>query len=137
MRRFRSVIYVRPWAEMNAHWSPYLPGSSSKRAGNARTMSRVAAPVRFFPQACGRESEIRSSIRTSAANPRNTPIDRLWPRQGSDGRSRLRRRARNGRIQLGRQQTTGGDAWLEFEELFADGYRTLTALDATFTGVGL
>lgn len=131
MKRFPADIYVRPWAEMNAYWSPYQPGTKRPRAGSlAEFKSAWHHLYDFF-----RDRGVRNL--KFVFNPdvgqdhRNVPIKELWPgRDPKDGHGYVDVLGMDG-YNWGDSKQQGGESWLEFEEVFAQGYRELTALDET------
>jgi hypothetical protein len=122
MRRFPHTIYVRPWAELNAHWSPYLPGSERPSAGSIEEFKRAWRHLYEFFRS--REvHNLRFVFNVDAGSePGNADIREIWPGAryvdvlGIDG------------YNWGESGRAGGNAWLEFDAIFADTYRLLTSL---------
>ena len=122
MQRFPHEIYVRPWAEMNADWSPYRPGSTQPLAGSVEEFKAAwRYLVRFF--------RVRGVAHLhfvfnpdAAVDSDHIAIDQIWPGAeyvdvlGIDG------------YNWGESGQPGGNLWLEFEAVFAPMYQTLTRL---------
>jgi hypothetical protein len=129
MKRFPGQIYVRPWAEMNAHWSPYQPGSKAPRAGSIAEFKAAWRYLYDFFRARGVHNLKFVFTPDVGVDARNVPIRQLWPgRDPKDGHGYVDVLGMDG-YNWGDSKKRGGDEWLEFEEVFAEGYRELTALD--------
>jgi hypothetical protein len=125
MARFPGEIYVRPWAEMNAPWSAWLPGSGRPRAGTREEFKAAWRHLVGFFRARGVRN-LRFVFSPDAAEDASTvPVAELWPGQefvdllGIDG------------YNWGDGGPRGKSSWREFEAIFADMYRRLTALHPT------
>jgi hypothetical protein len=129
MKRFPYTIYVRPWAEMNAYWSPYQPGSKRPRAG---TLNEFKAAWRYlYDFFRNRDVHNLKFVFTPdvGTDPRNVPIKDLWPgRDPKDGHGYVDVLGMDG-YNWGDSKSAGGEEWREFEDLFAEMYAVLTALD--------
>jgi hypothetical protein len=130
MRRFPYDIYVRPWAEMNAEWSPYQPGSGRPRAGS---IEEFRAAFRYLHDFFWRRGvrNLKFVFNPDVTNePTDVPITALWPGTDPvDGHSYVDVLGIDG-YNWGDSFEKGGTTWTEFDELFRDAYATLTALDA-------
>ncbi|HEX6243768.1 MAG TPA: glycosyl hydrolase [Polyangiales bacterium] len=122
MRRFPHEIYVRPWAEMNASWSPYLPGSSQPLAGSVDEFKAAWRYLVTFFRTRGVHN-LRFVFNPDAANDSDhIPVDQIWPGSefvdvlGIDG------------YNWGDSGPGGGNVWLEFEAVFRHMYDDLTRL---------
>jgi hypothetical protein len=129
MRRFPYDIYVRPWAEMNANWSPYHPGSDSKRAG---TREEFRAAFRylydFFRHRGIHNLKFVFNVDVSD-DPTDAPIPELWPgKDPVDGHTYVDVLGIDG-YNWGTSFRPGGNQWKEFDDLFRPAYDALTALD--------
>jgi len=125
MKRFPYVIYVRPWAELNAHWSPYRPGSNKVQAGSVEDFKRAWRHLVDFFRA-RQVHNLRFVFNPDASvEEANVPIASIWPGQqyvdvlGIDG------------YNWGESKLPHGNTWQEFEVVFADMYSVLTALHPT------
>lgn len=125
MKRFPYTIYVRPWAEMNAHWSPYRPGSSELRAGSVDDFKRAWRHLYGFFRVRGVRN-LRFVFNPDASlEEANVPIASIWPGQeyvdvlGIDG------------YNWGDSKLPHGNVWQEFEHVFAGMYQVLTGLHET------
>jgi mannan endo-1,4-beta-mannosidase len=125
VKRFGQVIYVRPWAEMNAGWSPYKPGSTGPLAG---TVDEFKAAWRylysFFKQR--KVKNLRFVFNTdSAIDSDHVELSTIWPGAeyidvlGIDG------------YNWGYSGVPNRNTWLEFDEVFASMYASMTALHPT------
>lgn len=125
MKRFPHEIYVRPWAEMNAYWSPYLPGSSQPRAGSVDEFKAAwRYLVSFFRQRGVKN--LRFVFNPDASmEAGNVPVPDIWPGVeyvdvlGIDG------------YNWGESGRPGGHTWTEFDAVFAPMYEVLTSLHPT------
>jgi mannan endo-1,4-beta-mannosidase len=129
MRGFPHEIYVRPWAEMNASWSPYQPGSKSPRAG---TLDEFKAAWRylhdFFRHRGVRNLKFVFNPDVTQ-NADDVEITALWPgRDPRDAHPYAEVLGIDG-YNWGESGPGGHEDWVEFAELFRETYRTLTALD--------
>jgi hypothetical protein len=129
MRRFPSEIYVRPWAEMNAYWSPYQPDSGRPCAGTLAEFKQAWRYLYdFFRQRGVRNLRFVFNPDVSD-DPRNVPITALWPGGDAAGdHSYVDVLGLDG-YNWGDSGDPGGKSWLEFEEIFRDAYRIVTQLD--------
>ncbi len=129
MKRFPYVIYVRPWAEMNAYWSPYQPGSRRPRAGSIEEFKAAWRHLYdFFRQRDVHNLKFVFNPDVGK-DPQNTPIADLWPgHDPKDGHGYVDVLGMDG-YNWGDSQKQGGEEWVEFEQLFEEGYHVLTALD--------
>jgi len=125
MRKFPHTIYVRPWGEMNAEWSPWQPGSGRPRAG---THAQFVAAWRHVRDLFEREQvdNLKLVFNPDASDwETSTRIPEIWPGSeyvdvlGIDG------------YNWGKGVPGGPGTWREFEEIFADMYAILTALHPT------
>ncbi|HEX4335830.1 MAG TPA: glycosyl hydrolase [Polyangiaceae bacterium] len=129
MKHFNGVIYVRPWAEMNAHWSPYMPGSKEPRAGTVAEFKSAWRHLYDFFRARNVTNLKFVFTPDVGHDPRDVPIKELWPgHDPKDGHGYVDVLGMDG-YNWGDSKQTGGDEWLEFEEVFRQGYRELTSLD--------
>lgn len=122
MRRFPHEIYVRPWAELNADWSPYRPGSASPSAGSIDEFKAAWRYLVGYFRARA-VSNLRFVFNPDAAvDSDHVAIAQIWPGAeyvdvlGIDG------------YNWGESGRKGGNTWLEFEALFAPMYEALTRL---------
>jgi hypothetical protein len=122
MKRFPHEIYVRPWAEMNAHWSPYRAGSGRPAAGSAEEFKQAWRHLVGFFRARN-VLNLRFVFNPDAALEQgNADIREIWPGQdyvdvlGIDG------------YNWGESGQPGGNVWLEFDAIFGEMYRLLTSL---------
>jgi hypothetical protein len=130
MKGFPYAIYVRPWAEMNAYWSPYQPGSKRPRAGTLQEFKAAWRHLYDFFRVRDVHNLKFVFAPDVGEDPRNVPIPELWPgRDPKDGHGYVDVLGMDG-YNWGDSKQQGGEAWREFEELFAEGYRVLTTLDA-------
>jgi hypothetical protein len=126
MRAFPHDIYVRPWAEMNANWSPYRPGSDQPLAGSVDEFKAAWRYLVTFFRSRGVHN-LRFVFCPDAAvdDSDHVPIAQIWPGQeyvdvlGIDG------------YNWGESGRPGGNTWQEFEAVFAPMYATLTGLHQT------
>jgi Glycosyl hydrolase family 26 len=125
MKRFRHEIYVRPWAEMNADWSPYHPGSGGARAGSVAEFKAAWRYLYTFFKTRGVDN-LRFVFNPDAAvDSDHAALAEIWPGAefvdvlGIDG------------YNWGESGRPGGNTWLEFEAVFGPMYQTLTALHPT------
>lgn len=122
MKRFRHEIYVRPWAEMNAEWSPYRPGSEGPRAGSVAEFKAAWRYLYTFFKQRGVHN-LRFVFNPDAAMESSiTPPAEIWPGEeyvdvlGLDG------------YNWGDSGKPGGNKWTEFEAVFGPMYKSLIAL---------
>jgi hypothetical protein len=129
MKSFPYDIYVRPWAEMNAYWSPYQPGSGQPCAGSVDEFRQAWRYLYdFFRQRGVRNLRFVFNPDVSD-DPRNVPIAALWPgNDPSDAHGYVDVLGLDG-YNWGDSGEPGGKTWLEFDEIFRDAYRALTQLD--------
>jgi len=123
MRRFPYTIYVRPWAEMNAEWSPWQPGSGRPRAGTHEEFVRA---WRHVVDLFRREKveNLRFVFNPDASDwETSTRIPAIWP--GSDYVDVLGIDGYN----WGKGKPGGPGEWRDFEAIFQPMYDILTALD--------
>jgi hypothetical protein len=119
---FGAPIYVRPWAEMNGDWQPYMPDRLGTRpAGGTPKEFRAAwRHVVATVRAAGGTS-IRWVFNPYAATYRGTAdVRRLWP-----GRGHVDVLGLDGYNWGGGRQ----GPWRSFEATFRPMYRLLTRLD--------
>jgi hypothetical protein len=130
MKQFPYDIYVRPWAEMNAPWSPYEPGTNGPRAGTVEEFKQAWRHLYDFFWRRGVEN-LRFVFNVDVTEePGTIPIEQIWPgTDPEDGHGYVDVLGMDG-YNWGESGIRGGDRWQEFEELFRDSYRTLTKLDA-------
>jgi mannan endo-1,4-beta-mannosidase len=129
MRLFPHDIHVRPWAEMNAHWSPYQPTSGRRRAGTVDEFKRAWRYLHDFFRVRGVKNIKFVFSPDVSDEPGDIPLRDLWP--GSDPRDG------HGYVDVlgvdgynwGESGTAGGTRWQEFDDLFRRAYAQLTALD--------
>ena len=131
LRRFPYDIYVRPWAEMNATWSPYHPGSGQPRAGS---IGEFRAAFRhlydFFRRRGVRNLKFVFNVDVSD-DPADLPFTVLWPgKDPVDGHTYVDVLGIDG-YNWGNSGTQGGNVWTEFDDLFRQTYDRLTTLDAS------
>lgn len=129
MKRFPSDIYVRPWAEMNANWSPYQPGTNKRQAGSIDEFKAAWRHLYDFFRERG-VANLKFVFNPDVdADARNVPFEELWPgKDPKDGHGYVDVLGLDG-YNWGDSGRDDGEDWLEFEALFAKGYRTLTSLD--------
>jgi hypothetical protein len=125
MKRFGHEIYVRPWAEMNADWSPYRPGSRGPRAGSVAEFKAAWRYLYTFFRTRGIDN-LRFVFNPDAAlDSDHGTLAEIWPGAefvdvlGIDG------------YNWGESGRPGGNTWLEFEAVFGPMYQSLTALHPT------
>jgi Glycosyl hydrolase family 26 len=123
MKAFGHDLYVRPWGEMNASWSPWRPGSTEKRAGTIDEFKEAFRYLHdFFAKRGVRNLKLVFNPDASMEST-HVPVAELWPGKGYvdvlgiDG------------YNWGESGQPGGNVWQEFEEIFAGMYGALTALD--------
>jgi hypothetical protein len=122
MAKYPHDIYVRPWAEMNAHWSPYQPGSGRPLAGSVDEFKAAWRHVVTFFRSRGIRN-LRFVFNADAStDPTNTDVREIWP--GSEYVDVLGIDGYN-------WGDGGGERWQEFDEIYRDMYGILTELDAT------
>jgi hypothetical protein len=130
MKAYPYDIYVRPWAEMNAHWSPYQPTSGRRRAG---TIAEFRAAWRYlfdFFRQRGVENLKFVFAPDVSTDDANVPVDQLWPgKDPLDGHGYVDVLGIDG-YNWGDSGVAGSSTWQEFDELFRDAYDALTKLDA-------
>lgn len=122
MRAFPHTIYVRPWAEMNAEWSPWQPGSGRARAGTHDEFVRAWRHVRDYFRARGIDN-LKFVFNPDASDwETSTRIAQIWPGDdyvdvlGIDG------------YNWGKGHPGGPGEWVEFEAIFERMYAILTGL---------
>lgn len=122
MRRFPHAIYVRPWAEMNASWSPYRAGSGRPGAGSSEEFKQAWRHLYDFFRARGVDN-LRFVFNTDAElEEGSADVREIWPGAGYvdvlgiDG------------YNWGESGLPGGNRWLEFDAIFTPMYRLLTSL---------
>ena len=122
MKRFPHEIYVRPWAEMNASWSPYKPGTGRASAGSVEEFKLAWRHLYAFFRDRGVRN-LRFVFNTDAAlEEGDTDIGEIWPGKeyvdvlGIDG------------YNWGESGLPGGSRWVEFDGVFGNMYRVLTSL---------
>lgn len=125
MKKYPHDIYVRPWGEMNAEWSPWQPGTTRPRAGTPAQFIAAWRHVRdFFRQQ--RVHNLKFVFNPDASDyEANTRIPTIWPGAeyvdvlGIDG------------YNWGLGRPGGPGAWEEFEDVFSRMYQVLTELHPT------
>jgi hypothetical protein len=131
MQAFPYDIYVRPWAEMNAHWSPYQPDSGRARAG---TLAEFRAAFRYLHDFFWKRGvrNLKFVFNPDVSDdPQDVPLADLWPGTDPvDGHAYVDVLGMDG-YNWGDSFTKGGSSWQEFDELFRKSYDQLTALDPT------
>lgn len=125
MKKFPHTIYVRPWGEMNADWSPWQPGSGRPRAGTAAEFVAAWRHVHDLFARAG-VTNLKFVFNPDAQNDETTvDVRTIWPGAeyvdvlGIDG------------YNWGKGVPGGWGTWQEFEEIFTPMYRVLTALHPT------
>jgi hypothetical protein len=123
MRRFPHQIYVRPWAEMNASWSPYRAGSGRPGAGSAEEFKQAWRHLYDFFRARGVHN-LRFVFNTDAELEQGSAdvVHEIWP--GADYVDVLGIDGYN----WGESGLPGGNSWREFDAIFTPMYRLLTSL---------
>jgi hypothetical protein len=129
MRHFPYDIYVRPWAEMNAHWSPFQPGSGRPRAGSIEEFRAAFRYLHEFFRKHGVHN-VKFVFNPDITNePGDVAIAELWPGTDPvDGHPYAEVLGLDG-YNWGDSFVKGGTTWTEFDELFRDAYAAITALD--------
>lgn len=129
LRQFPHEIYVRPWAEMNASWSPYHPGSGLPRAGSAEEFRAAFRHLYdFFRRRGVHNLKFVFNVDVSD-DPEDSPFTDLWPgKDPVDGHAYADVLGLDG-YNWGNSGTQGGNVWTEFEDVFQRAYERLTALD--------
>ncbi len=122
MRRFPYRIYVRPWAEMNAEWSPWQPGSGRARAGTHEEFVKAWHHMRDLFRRQGVDNLLFVFNVDASDWDTSTRVPAIWP--GSDYVDVLGIDGYN----WGRGKPGGPGEWREFEAIFAPMYRILTEL---------
>ena len=122
MKSFPATIYVRPWAEMNAEWSPWQPGSGRPRAGTHAQFVAAWRHVRDYFRTRGVDN-LKFVFNPDASDwDTSTRIPAIWPGSeyvdvlGIDG------------YNWGKGKPGGPGEWRDFESIFAPMYGILTAL---------
>lgn len=129
MLGFPYDIYVRPWAEMNAYWSPYQPGSGRACAGTIAEFKQAWRYLYDFFRKRGVRNLHFVFNPDVSDDERNVPIPALWPGNDAlDGHGYVDVLGLDG-YNWGESGEPGGHVWLEFEEIFRDPYRVITELD--------
>lgn len=119
MRAFPYTVYVRPWGEMNAPWSPWQPDSGRNRAGTRAEFVAAWRHLRTFFRARGVDNLKFVFNPDAASGDGSTPVGDIWPGAehvdvlGIDGYN---------------WGTGPHEQWRAFEEIFAGMYAELTAL---------
>jgi hypothetical protein len=125
MSTYPHEIYVRPWAEMNAWWSPYQPGSKQPLAGSIEEFKAAWRYVYTFFRSRGVRNLHFVFNPDASMEPTNVDVREIWPGAqyvevlGIDG------------YNWGDSGSAGGERWQEFDDIFRDMYGVLTALDET------
>jgi hypothetical protein len=139
MRQFPHDIHVRPWAEMNAHWSPYQPTSGRRRAGTLDEFKQAWRYLYDFFRVRGvRNIKFVFSPDVSSEPGDIRPRD-LWPgKDARDGHGYVDvlgvdgyNWGASGKASGTDSGTHSGTQWQEFDDLFRHAYGALTALDPT------
>lgn len=129
MRRFPYDIHVRPWAEMNAHWSPYQPTSGRRRAGTLEEFKRAWRYLYDFFRVRGVRNIKFVFTPDVSSEPDDIPLGDLWPgRDPRDGHGYVDVLGLDG-YNWGDSGRPHGTTWKEFDDLFRDAYAALAALD--------
>jgi hypothetical protein len=122
MQSFPGEIYVRPWAEMNAPWSPYRADSGSPRAGTREEFKEAWRHLVKYFRTRG-INNLRFVFSPDASEDADTvPVSSVWPGMeyvdvlGIDG------------YNWGNGGPAGKSSWREFEAIFAPMYQRLSAL---------
>ena len=125
MQKHPGEIYVRPWAEMNAPWSPYKPDSDSSRAGTREEFKEAWRHLVKFFRTRG-INNLRFVFSPDATEDADTvAVASVWPGTeyvdvlGIDG------------YNWGDGGPLGKSSWREFDAIFADMYQRLSALTPT------
>jgi hypothetical protein len=129
MRRFPHDIYVRPWAEMNATWSPYQPASGRARAGSLEEFRAAFRYLHDFFRTRG-VTNVKIVFNPDVSeDPENVPVADLWPGYDPmDGHGYVDVLGIDG-YNWGDSFIHGSTTWTEFDDLFRRAYGELTALD--------
>jgi hypothetical protein len=122
LKQFPHDIYVRPWAEMNANWSPYRPGTNGPLAGSVAEFKTAWRYLYTFFKQRGVHN-LRFVFNPDAAvDSDHADLQEIWPGAefvdvlGIDG------------YNWGDSGHPGGNTWLEFEAVFGGMYESLSAL---------
>jgi hypothetical protein len=125
MKKFPYVIYLRPWGEMNADWSPWQPGTDRPRAGTHQEFIHAWRHVRDLFVREGVHN-VKLVFNPDASDwETSTKIERIWPGNeyvdvlGIDG------------YNWGNGVPSAPGEWTEFEDVFEKMYGILTALHPT------
>jgi hypothetical protein len=129
MKRFPYDLYVRPWGEMNASWSPWRPGSKEKRAGSIAEFKQAFRYLHDFFHSRGVHNLKLVFNPDASMESTHLPVAELWPgKDPKDGHGYVDVLGIDG-YNWGDSQQQGGNVWQEFEEVFGGMYGALTALD--------
>jgi hypothetical protein len=129
MRRFPFQIYVRPWAEMNAYWSPYQPGSGRPAAGTIEEFKQAWRHLHDFFRQRGVTNLKFVFNPDVSADSRNVPVEHLWPGEDPNDQHRYVEVLGLDGYNWGESQVADGHRWQEFDQIFEAAYRSLTQLD--------
>jgi hypothetical protein len=122
MRGYPGEIYVRPWAEMNAAWSAWQPGSGRPRAGSLEEFKAAWRHVVQFFRVRGVKNLHFVFSPDASEDVDTVPVAALYP--GADYVDVLGIDGYN----WGEGGPQGKSRWREFHEVFSDMYQRLTAL---------
>lgn len=129
MKAFPYDLYVRPWGEMNASWSPWRPGSSEKRAGSIEEFKQAWRYLHGFFRTRGVHNLKFVFNPDASMEPTHVPVADLWPgTDPGDGHGYVDVLGIDG-YNWGESGSVGGNTWQEFDEIFGPMYNALTALD--------
>jgi beta-mannanase len=130
MKAFPYDVYVRPWPEMNGHWSTWQPTAAGDKPDGG-TPAQFVDAWRYlvdFMRSRG-VTHLKFVFNPDASNQSiDTPISSIWPGAtyvdvlGIDGYNW-------GNSALGPLDT--GDRWQSFSDIFAPMYGVLTMLSGT------
>jgi hypothetical protein len=130
MRTYPGNLYVRPWPEMNALWSPWQPKTATRNAGVGSAQEFIQAWRYLVTYFHSRGVDNLKFVFNPDASDysQNVRIPDIWPGHayvdvlGIDGYNW-------GNSALGAIDT--GDRWREFPTIFQSMYTILTVLDPT------
>ena len=130
MKAFPYDVYVRPWPEMNGHWSTWQPTASGTHPDGGTPAQFIAAWRYLVTYMHSRGvTHLKFVFNPDASNQSvDTPIASIWPGEsyvdvlGIDGYNW-------GNSALGAIDT--GDRWQSFNDIFAPMYSILTNLSST------
>ncbi|MFM2416674.1 MAG: hypothetical protein RL385_1397 [Pseudomonadota bacterium] len=129
MKAFPHDLYVRPWGEMNASWSPWRPGSKEPRAGSIEEFKQAFRHLHDFFHTRGVHNLKFVFNPDASMESTHLPVAELWPgRDPKDGHAYVDVLGIDG-YNWGESGLAGGNRWQEFEEIFRGMYEALTALD--------